>query len=109
MIKKIDLHTHSTASDGTFTPSEVAHKAHKTGLSAVALTDHDTINGLAEFKRACGEYGIEGISGVEISAKYEKEMHIVGLFMMKTILNLPKNLTNLKMQEKCVTKKYLNL
>ena len=49
MIKKIDLHTHSTASDGTFTPSEVAHKAHKTGLSAVALTDHDTINGLAEF------------------------------------------------------------
>lgn len=48
MIKKIDLHTHSTASDGTFTPSEVAHKAHKTGLSAVALTDHDTINGLAE-------------------------------------------------------------
>ena len=105
MIKKIDLHTHSTASDGTFTPSEVAHKAHKTGLSAVALTDHDTINGLAEFKRACGEYGIEGISGVEISAKYEKEMHIVGLFMR----NLPKNLTNLKMQEKCVTKKYLNL
>ena len=78
MIKKIDLHTHSTASDGTFTPSEVAHKAHKTGLSAIALTDHDTINGLAEFKRACGEYGIEGISGVEISAKYEKEMHIVG-------------------------------
>ncbi|MFR4619968.1 MAG: PHP domain-containing protein, partial [Oscillospiraceae bacterium] len=57
MIKKIDLHTHSTASDGTFTPSEVAHKAHKTGLSAIALTDHDTINGLAEFKRACGEYG----------------------------------------------------
>ena len=54
---------------------------HKTGLSAVALTDHDTINGLAEFKRACGEYGIEGISGVEISAKYEKEMHIVGLFI----------------------------
>ena len=47
MIKKIDLHTHSTASDGTFTPSEVAHKAHKTGLSAIALTDHDTINGLA--------------------------------------------------------------
>ena len=107
--KKIDLHTHSTASDGTFTPSEVAHKAHKTGLSAVALTDHDTINGLAEFKRACGEYGIEGISGVEISARYEKEMHIVGLFIDENDTELAEKLDELKMQEKCVTKKYLNL
>ena len=96
MIKKIDLHTHSTASDGTFTPSEVAHKAHKTGLSAVALTDHDTINGLAEFKRACGEYGIEGISGVEISAKYEKEMHIVGLFIDENDTELAEKLDELK-------------
>ena len=42
----------------------------------MCIRDSDTINGLAEFKRACGEYGIEGISGVEISARYEKEMHL---------------------------------
>lgn len=109
MIKKIDLHTHSTASDGTFTPSEVAHKAHKTGLSAVALTDHDTINGLAEFKRACGEYGIEGISGVEISAKYEKEMHIVGLFIDENDTELAEKLDELKNAREVRNKKVLEL
>ena len=109
MIKKIDLHTHSTASDGTFTPSEVAHKAHKTGLSAIALTDHDTINGLAEFKRACGEYGIEGISGVEISARYEKEMHIVGLFIDENDTELAEKLDELKNAREVRNKKVLEL
>ncbi|MCH5209344.1 MAG: PHP domain-containing protein [Oscillospiraceae bacterium] len=77
---KIDLHTHSTASDGTFTPSELVRKAKENGICAVALTDHDTMDGVAEFKKACDEYGIEGIPGVEISARYSKEMHIIGLF-----------------------------
>lgn len=81
MTDKIDLHTHSTASDGTLTPSELVKAAYEAGLSAVALTDHDTTDGLSEFHAACAEYGIEGISGVEISARYHKQMHILGLFV----------------------------
>ncbi|MDY3031933.1 MAG: PHP domain-containing protein [Clostridia bacterium] len=77
----IDLHTHSTASDGTMTPSELALHAKRAGLSAVALTDHDTLSGLREFCSKCGEIGIEGIPGVEIGAKYKCEMHLLGLFV----------------------------
>ena len=78
---KIDLHTHSTASDGTFSPREVAKKAKEAGLSAIALTDHDTTAGIGEFLLSCRESGIEGIAGVEISAKFRTEMHIIGLFI----------------------------
>ena len=78
---KIDLHTHSTASDGTFSPHEVAKKAKEAGLSAIALTDHDTTAGIGEFLLSCRESGIEGIAGVEISAKFRTEMHIIGLFI----------------------------
>lgn len=78
---KIDLHTHSTASDGTLTPYELVKKAKESGLCAIALTDHDTIGGLKEFQRACTDLEIEGISGVEISARFRKEMHILGLFV----------------------------
>ncbi len=81
MTDRIDLHIHSTASDGTFTPSEVAHLAYEAGLCAAALTDHDTVDGLEEFHSACKRLGIESISGVEISAKFRKEMHILGLFI----------------------------
>lgn len=109
MIKKIDLHIHSTASDGTFTPSEVAYEAHKKGLSAVALTDHDTINGLDEFKHACGKCGIEGISGIEISAKYEKEMHIVGLLIDETDKELAEKLDELKNSREFRNKEVLRL
>lgn len=78
---KIDLHTHSTASDGTFSPKKVAQMAKEAGLCAIALTDHDTIDGLDEFCGECRALGIEGIPGVEISAQFRKEMHIVGLFV----------------------------
>lgn len=78
---KIDLHTHSTASDGTLSPREVAKTAKENGLCAISLTDHDTTDGLEEFHDECRRLGIEGISGVEISARYKTEMHIVGLFV----------------------------
>ena len=78
---KIDLHTHSAASDGTLAPREVAKKAKEAGLCAIALTDHDTTDGLEEFHKECSKLGIEGISGVEISAKFRTEMHIIGLFI----------------------------
>ena len=79
----IDLHTHSTASDGTYTPAEVAKLASAIGLSAIALTDHDTIDGLKEFQETGKEFGLETIPGIEFAALWPKyhrpEIHIVGL------------------------------
>jgi hypothetical protein len=63
----IDLHTHSTASDGTCTPSELVRHASEIGLSAIALTDHDTLSGLDEAVAAGKEYGVEVIRGCELS------------------------------------------
>lgn len=81
MKKIIDLHAHSTASDGTLTPRELAAEAKKAGLSACAITDHDTVAGVSRFLAACDEVGVEGVPGVEISTKYSGEMHIVGLYV----------------------------
>lgn len=79
MRKYIDLHTHSTYSDGTLTPREIVKKAADIGLAAVALTDHDTVNGLPEAFDAGKEYGVEVISGIEFLAEADCKMHIVGL------------------------------
>lgn len=86
-MRQIDLHVHSTFSDGTDTPSVLVDKAAAAGLSAFALTDHDTTKGIGEALSACArknESGIEleVIPGVEISTNYDKtEIHIVGLFI----------------------------
>jgi predicted metal-dependent phosphoesterase TrpH len=82
-MKYIDLHSHSTASDGSFSPSELIVKAEEIGLSALALTDHDTVSGLPEFMEAAsGHDSIEAIPGVEVSVEFKgKEVHIVGLFV----------------------------
>lgn len=79
MKKYIDLHTHSTASDGSFTPTEVVKAAKDAGLSAIALTDHDTIDGLAEATEAGRKYGIEVITGIEFSVTTDTAMHLLGL------------------------------
>ena len=77
-----DLHTHSFASDGTMSPSEIVRMAKDVSLASIALTDHDTIDGLAEFKEAGVQYGIETIAGIELAAAYKNtELHIVGLFI----------------------------
>ena len=81
-MKKIDLHVHSTYSDGTFSPAELVKEAVKNGISAFALTDHDTTDGIDEAIDAGGKAGIEVIPGIEISTSYkDKEIHIVGLFI----------------------------
>lgn len=78
----LDLHVHSNASDGTLTPSEVVCLAKKTGLCAIALTDHDTVEGVDEAVAAGREYHIEVVPGVELSCAYiSREIHIVGLFV----------------------------
>lgn len=86
-MKYVDLHVHSTASDGTLTPAEVVERAASLSLAAIALTDHDTTNGVAEAKKKAEELKkqgtpIEVYSGVEISAAYKRrDIHIVGLFV----------------------------
>ena len=78
--RAIDLHTHTTASDGTLTPREVVALAKELGLGAVAITDHDTVSGLGEALAAGEETGMRVVPGVELSIQLEqREIHIVGL------------------------------
>lgn len=81
-MKKIDLHTHSTASDGTLTPTELVIEARKAKLYAIALTDHDSVSGIDELMEAGIKYNMRTIAGVELSTEYEgTEIHVVGLFI----------------------------
>ena len=82
-MEYIDLHTHSTASDGTATPAELFNIARELQLAAVALTDHDTTAGLAEFTAAAADHPeCEAICGVELACSFmSREVHIVGLFI----------------------------
>ena len=86
-MKYIDLHVHSTVSDGTLSPTELVDHAVKLGLSAFALTDHDTIRGVAEAKERAAWHTSQGrpievYSGVEISAAYKnRDIHILGLLV----------------------------
>ena len=79
MNRFIDLHTHSTCSDGTLTPDKLVKKAAEIGLAAVALTDHDTIAGLPKAMAAGQKYGIEVITGIEFSVTSDTELHMLGL------------------------------
>lgn len=75
----IDLHCHSTASDGVLTPRELVTRAHEHGVKILALTDHDTIEGLPEAHRAAGELGIQLINGIELSCVWGgATIHILG-------------------------------
>ncbi|MBR2459655.1 MAG: PHP domain-containing protein [Clostridia bacterium] len=77
-----DLHTHSNYSDGTLSPAELITEAGRAGLSAVALTDHNTVEGLDEFISAADGSGIEAVPGAEFSVDYlGTELHLVGLFI----------------------------
>ncbi|MBE6559384.1 MAG: DNA-deoxyinosine glycosylase [Ruminococcaceae bacterium] len=80
-----DLHAHSNRSDGTLTPTALAAAAKEAGLSAIALTDHNTVAGLPEFIKACEALYMEAVPGVEISTEYEGvELHILGLYIPET-------------------------
>lgn len=76
----VDLHCHSTASDGTLRPADVARLAKDSGLTAFAITDHDTVAGIGEAASAAGSLGLDFIAGIEISAEYPHPgtMHILG-------------------------------
>lgn len=84
-MKYVDLHVHSTASDGSLTPTEVIHLANEAGLTAVALTDHDTVSGISEAIAAADQMDLQVVPGVELSCIYkEKELHILGLYIDHT-------------------------
>lgn len=77
---RYDLHSHSTASDGTLSPAELVRHAAAQGVHVLALTDHDATSGLAEAARAAGELGVTLVHGVEISVTWGHQLlHIVGL------------------------------
>lgn len=81
-MKLIDLHVHSTVSDGTLTPVEIALYAQSKGLSAIALTDHDTIAGIDDCQQTGLEAGVIVVPGIEFSADYYgKEFHILGYYI----------------------------
>lgn len=78
----VDLHTHSTASDGILAPEQVVEAAARCGLAAIALTDHDTINGVEAARDAGHRLGIRVISGVELSAFLDDhEVHLLALHL----------------------------
>jgi len=83
---EVDLHIHSTCSDGSFTPRKIVELAKAAGLKAIAITDHDTVEGVAEAEAAGEEYGIEVVPAVELSIKNEQEkefveLHLLGYFI----------------------------
>ncbi|MEQ1655963.1 MAG: PHP domain-containing protein [Nitrospira sp.] len=81
-MSRIDLHLHTTHSDGSQTPAEVVRLAHEAGVSALAITDHDITTGLPEAIAAGQELGIEIIPGIEISSRHgESELHVLGYFI----------------------------
>lgn len=81
----VDLHVHSTASDGSRAPAAVVEEAKRVGLAAIALTDHDTVAGIAEATAAGAAHGLRVVPGVELSAvEGDTETHILGLHLADT-------------------------
>ncbi len=80
-MPRIDLHLHTIFSDGSHSPTEVIHFAHDAGVTALAITDHDTVEGIPESLSAGNSLGIEIIPGIELSSRFEGlEIHILGYF-----------------------------
>jgi predicted metal-dependent phosphoesterase TrpH len=78
----IDLHAHTTASDGSRTPTQLVQLAKETGLTALGITDHDTIDGLAEGETAAEAAGVRFVPGVELSVDYKPgQFHLLGYFI----------------------------
>ncbi len=80
--KYIDLHLHTTASDGSFTPEELVLKAKELGFSTIAITDHDTVDGIKVAQKLAQEVDLEVIPGIEMNTDYQNtEIHILGYYI----------------------------
>ncbi len=109
MDRFIDLHTHSIASDGSMSPAELVRHAKEKGLTAIALTDHDTVDGVKEALDEGNRIGIEVIPGIEISTEYNPEMHILGLFLnLNEYTSIRKELGAIKQGREDRNKKIIN-
>ncbi len=75
---RIDMHVHSTYSDGLSTPEALVRLSKRRGISLLSLTDHDTVAGISAFRRACKKWGVSGIAGTELSADADFTLHILG-------------------------------
>lgn len=81
-MKTVDLHMHTTHSDGSYTPAELMDYCHEKKLGCVAVTDHDTLSAYEECRRRADQHGVELIPGIEISAEYQPgTLHILGYFL----------------------------
>lgn len=95
----IDLHLHSTASDGTLSPTELVNLASENGVQVMSLTDHDTTEGLAEAAIAAEKQGIQFINGVELSVVWEgKVLHLLGLNIDPQHPSIVAGMVNLRRQ-----------
>ena len=91
-VMAIDLHVHTTASDGTMSPAALVQHAKAKGLRTIAITDHDTIEGIAEGLQAGRKLGLEVIPGVELSVDFPKgTMHLLGYYIDHTNAELLDN------------------
>ena len=96
-MSRIDLHLHTTHSDGSQSPAEVVKLAHEAGVSALAITDHDITTGLPEAIAVGQELGIEIIPGIEISSRHgESELHVLGYFLKWEDAKLNERLVTLR-------------
>ncbi|MEE3104675.1 MAG: PHP domain-containing protein, partial [Acidobacteriota bacterium] len=78
----IDLHLHTTASDGFYSPSELVQRANKAKLRTISVTDHDTMAGVSDVIAASAAYGITVVPGVEITAVWQGlDIHLLGYFL----------------------------
>lgn len=80
-MKSIDLHVHTRASDGTCSGRDVVQLAKEQGLSAIAITDHDTVSGYFEAAAEGERLGLEVVPGIEISTKYDRAVHVLGYYI----------------------------
>ncbi len=93
----VDLHTHTTHSDGTFAPVELIKLAKEKSLRAIAITDHDTVSGVAESVKLGAAYDLEVIPAIEISARFKfGEIHVLGYDIDWQNQNLAAALTDLR-------------
>jgi predicted metal-dependent phosphoesterase TrpH len=80
---RVDLHIHTTHSDGTYTPAQVVDLARRAGLAAMAVTDHDTLGGVPAAQSAAAGSSVEIVPGVEITSEYrQRELHLLGYFVV---------------------------
>ena len=111
MERYIDLHTHSLKSDGSMTPAEVVQEAKRAGLAAIALSDHDTVDGLPEAIAEGEKIGVEVIPAIEFSVQSKTETHILGYFIdynNEELRQLLKEVVDLRIHRNHVTTQKLN-